>query len=509
MFLRAVCLIYIGFIFSLNLHMVEHAGYMIESNALIIKFTKSYAPLLGIENPLAIENVQEFQVIDNKENLKELTPLFNHIKDFTDLHYKHELHQYYKLTLFNHDDSFSQIASDLKILNIIENIEFNGLAEALLVPNDELYPNQWDHDNQRQAIQYGTGDLVGTVDCDIDTGEDDEGYQAWDITTGDSDIIIAIVDTGVDLDHPDLIDNIVPGYNFIDEDLPPDDVYDHGTPCAGIAAATMNNDIGIAGICAECSIMSVKVLDDQGYGDWAVIADGVVWASDNGANVISLSLGGGSSQEYFEDAINYVVANGSVAIAASGNINTEMDFWPASYEQCIAVGAMSPCCERKQGVNSCDAEPGWGSTYGDQIDFMAPGVRIFSTAKRGGYWTEFNGTSSACPHVAGIVGLMLSLNPNLTPETIRDIIRESSDDIFDEGYDIETGYGKVNAYQALMLIPSSGDGDLNLDGEVNISDILLLLDEILAGNYNMIGDMNGDGITNINDIMLMIQIILN
>ena len=507
MHLRALALFLFGMMFGYNI--IEHDGQTIESNTMVIKFNKSYAPLLGIEAPLTIEGITEFQLINNKDNLQALIPVFNHVENFTDLHYEHELHQYYKLTLFNHDNSFNQILVDLKSLDIIENVEFNGRAKALLIPNDELYPNQWDHDNQRQAIQYGTGDLVGTIDCDIDTGEDDEGYQAWDITTGNSDVVIAIVDTGVDLDHPDLIDNIVPGYNFIDESLDPDDVYDHGTPCAGIAAATMNNEIGIAGICAECSIISVKVLDDQGYGDWDVIADGVVWASDNGADVISLSLGGSGFQEYFDDAINYVVANGSVAIAASGNINTEMDFYPASYEQCIAVGAMSPCCERKQGVNSCDAEPGWGSTYGDQIDFVAPGVRIFSTAKRGDYWTDFNGTSSACPHVAGIAGLMLSLNPNLTPQTVRDILRESADDIFNQGYDIETGYGKVNAYQALMLMPNAGDGDLNLDGEVNISDILLLLDEILANNYNGAGDINGDGITNINDIMLMVQIILN
>ena len=110
---------------------------------------------------------------------------------------------------------------------------------------------------------------------------------------------------------------------------------------------TADNEIGIAGICAECSIMSVKVLSDQGYGDWDVIADGIVWASDNGADVISLSLGGGQFQEYLEDAVNYTVANGSVVIAASGNINTEMDFYPASYEQCIAVGAagsLPPSC---------------------------------------------------------------------------------------------------------------------------------------------------------------------
>ena len=498
--------IFFGFLFSVDNHFIEYQDQFIKSKTIIIKFNDSYAPKIGFETPILLSNLTQFI---NTNNFKSLEPLFTHYHNFSTLHYNHHLHQYYKLTLFNHDHSFAQIVSDLKALSIIDNVEFIGRAEALLVPNDELYPNQWDHNNQRQAIQYGTGNLVGSVDCDIDTGEDNDGYRAWDITTGNSDIIIAILDTGVDLDHPDLIDNIVPGYNFINEDLPPDDVFDHGTPCAGIAAATMNNDIGIAGICAECSIMSVKVLSDQGSGDWAVIADGVVWASDNGADVISLSLGGSGYQEYFDDAINYVVANGSVAIAASGNINTEMDFYPASYEQCIAVGAMSPCCERKQGVNSCDAEPGWGSTYGDQIDFLAPGVRIFSTKPDGRYWTDFNGTSSACPHVAGIAGLMLSLNPNLTPEIIRDILRQSADDIFDEGYDIETGYGRVNAYEALMLIPLSGDGDLNLDGEVNISDILLLLDEILADTYNMAGDINGDGIININDIILMIEIILN
>ena len=344
--------------------------------------------------------------------------------------------------------------------------------------------------------------MIGTLDCDLDTDA------AWDITLGNPDVIIAIVDTGVDLDHPDLIANIVPGYNFINEDLAPDDEYDHGTPCAGIAAATINNDIGIAGVCPECSIMSVKVLDDNGFGDWGVIANGVVWASDNGADVISLSLGGAGFQEALESAVNYSVENGSVTIAASGNINTQMDFYPASYEQCIAVGAISPCNQRKN-PSSCDGENYWGSTYGEQIDVVAPGVRIFSTGKRAGYWTEFNGTSSACPHVAGIAGLMLSYDENLNPQLIRDLLAEGADDIGQEGYDIETGHGRVNAYNSLMLIPSTVIGDLNLDGEINISDILILLESILSGDYNMSGDMNGNGSNNISDIMLLIQIILN
>lgn len=253
--------------------------------------------------------------------------------------------------------------------------------------------------------------------------------------------------------------------------------------------------------------MSVKVLDDNGFGDWAIIANGIVWASDNGADVISLSLGGAGFQESLESAINYSVENGSVTIAASGNINTQMDFYPASYEQCIAVGALSPCNERKS-PNSCDGENYWGSTYGDQIDVVAPGVRIFSTGKRAGYWTEFNGTSSACPHVAGIAGLLLSYDSNLDPQTIRNLLTEGADDIGQEGYDIETGFGRANAYNSLMLIPSLPTGDLNLDGEINISDILILIESILIGEYNMSGDMNGNGSNNISDIMLIIQIIL-
>jgi len=490
-----------AFVFSANNNFIFYEGELIESNSIILKFSNEYAPLLGQDHPLTLESVDQFNTIQNRSSFKNLKPLFQHIQKFTELHYEHNLHQYYKLTL--HDGAVTQVIDDLKSINIIDHVEFNGVAEALLVPNDELYPNQWDHDNQRQAIQYGTGYLVGTVDCDLDTDE------AWDITTGNPDVVIAIIDTGVDLDHPDLISNIVPGYNFINEDLPPDDEYDHGTPCAGIAAATINNEIGISGVCPECSIMSVKVLDDNGFGDWGVIANGIVWASDNGADVLSLSLGGGQYQEALESAVNYSVANGSVTIAASGNVNTQMDFYPASYEQCIAVGAMSPCCERKQGINSCDAEPGWGSTYGEQIDVVAPGVRIFSTGKRAGYWTEFNGTSSACPHVAGIAGLMLSYNPNLNPETVRELLRQGADDIEDEGYDIETGYGKVNAYNTLMLVPTPATGDINLDGQINISDILILLDYILLGNYNMSGDMNSDGVININDILLLIQIILN
>ena len=208
------------------------------------------------------------------------------------MHYEHNLHQYYRLELHEHNESFNHIINDLSKLEIIENVETNGIAKTLLVPNDELYVNQWDHDNQRQAIQYGTGDLIGMIDCDLDTD------LAWDITTGDPSVVIAILDTGVDLDHPDLVNNIVSGYNFVNDSLPPDDQFDHGTPCAGIAAATINNEIGIAGVCPDCSIMSVKVLNDDGSGDWGIISEGIVWASDNDADVISLSLGGGSIKKY-------------------------------------------------------------------------------------------------------------------------------------------------------------------------------------------------------------------
>ena len=148
-----------------------------------------------------------------------------------------------------------------------------------------------------------------------------------------------------------MVSELVGGYDFVNNDSNANDGNMHGTACGSIAAGTTNNGIGVAGVCWDCSLMPVKVLSDQGSGDFSDIINGVVWASDNGANVISMSLGGGGFQNSFDNAVTYAHNNGTIVIAASGNDNGSISY-PAAYEDCVSVGAMSPCIERKS-PSSC------------------------------------------------------------------------------------------------------------------------------------------------------------
>ena len=320
-------------------------------------------------------------------------------------------------------------------------------------PNDQYYQDQWAHQNSGQAVSYG-GSYVGTPDCDTDTNE------AWDISTGNSSSTIAILDTGVSA-HSEFTGRLVGGYNFISNNTNASDDQGHGTSCAGIAAAKGNNSGGIAGVCWDCLIMPVKVLDSSGFGDDNGIANGIQWAADNGADVISLSLGGGGYVSYAESVINYATEIGSVVIAASGNDNSGSLSYPSGYENCISVGALSPCNERKS-TSSCDGENFWGSNYGSGLDFLAPGVRIHTTTMSGGYTSTFNGTSSACPHAAGIAGLIRSESNNISAYDVRLLMQQSADDIGGVGYDVQTGYGKVNAYNSLFNLLYNPDAFVDI-----------------------------------------------
>ena len=162
-----------------------------------------------------------------------------------------------------------------------------------------------------------------------------------------------------------------------------------------------------------------------------------------------MSLGGGSYVSYTDSAINYATDNGTVVIAASGNDNSGSVSYPSAYSNCISVGALSPCNERKN-FSSCDGENYWGSNYGTELDFLAPGVRIHTTTMGGGYTSTFNGTSSACPHAAGIAGLIKSESINISAYDARLLMQQSSDDIGSLGFDTHTGHGRVNAYNSLF-----------------------------------------------------------
>jgi len=301
--------------------------------------------------------------------------------------------------------------------------EPDSVAKALGTPDDPGFVNQWN---------------MVTV----------QAPQAWEVTTGSSSIIIAILDTGVDLDHPDLANKIVGNINF-SANATADDVFGHGTHVAGIAAAITNNGIGVAGLGYSSSIMNIKVLGDDGMGYWSWIAQGIIWAADNGANVINLSLGDSSTSSTVEDAINYAWNMGVVVIAAAGNNGNSNPFYPAYYSNCIAVAA----------TDANDVLSPW-SNRGDWVDVAAPGVSIYSTLKDSGYGYK-GGTSMASPHVAGLVALAFTTVSDTNGDgklndEVRSRIETTCDDIGVSGI----GYGRINAAQAV-------DGGLVLPGKIS------------------------------------------
>jgi thermitase len=297
-------------------------------------------------------------------------------------------------------------------------------------PNDSLYNTQWQYNN--------TGQSGGTLDADIDAPE------AWAVTTGSSTINIAILDTGIDQSHPDLKAKIAGSKNF-SSSKSADDKYGHGTHVAGSAAAITNNATGVAGTCPDCRLLNVKVLGDNGSGSWSSIASGIVWAADNGAKVINMSLGGTTGSTALSNAVNYAWGKGVVVVAAAGNSSTSQLFYPAAYTNVIAVAAT----DRKDAMATFS---NYGSTW---VDVAAPGVDILSTApdhsnsiwRKAASYGTISGTSMASPHVAGIAGLVWSKGVCGTASCVRSAIELGADPI--AGTASAWYWGRANAYRAV------------------------------------------------------------
>jgi hypothetical protein len=266
--------------------------------------------------------------------------------------------------------------------------------------------------------------------------------QAWDITTGSPSVVIAILDTGTAMDHPDLQGKIVPGYDMINNNNHPYDDFGHGTMTAGIAAAASNNGVGIVGISWGAKIMPVKVLDHNGSGSDVTLAQGITWAVDHGANIINASLGGGDTSSVQDDAIKYAHDHNVLMVAAAGNTPDGKPHYPAASPYVLAVGA----------TGRSDTVTGF-SSYGPYVSVAAPGVGILSTAWDNGHLTyEYgNGTSFSCPIVAGVAALVWSINPQFTADDVRGVLEDSADDVGPPGYDTYTGFGRVNAFKAVQL----------------------------------------------------------
>ncbi|MGM7701458.1 S8 family peptidase [Pseudalkalibacillus sp. Hm43] len=259
----------------------------------------------------------------------------------------------------------------------------------------------------------------------------------WKISRGNEDVIIAIIDTGIDMKHPDLAKRIVDGYNVLNESPMPNDDNGHGTHVAGIIASETNNGVGIAGMTWYNRIMPIKAMNADGYGTSFDVAQGIRWAVEHGADVINMSLGNYKASKALKEAIDYAYEKDVIMVAASGNENTNQTSYPAAFDNVIGVAAVNLNLNRAEFSN-----------YGDYIDVAAPGVDIASTYLEGQY-ASLSGTSMATPHVAALAGLIKSYQPDLKNSDIIRIIEETTDDVGDPGKDIYTGNGVINVASAL------------------------------------------------------------
>ena len=220
--------------------------------------------------------------------------------------------------------------------------------------------------------------------------------EAWSVTTGSSTVKIAVLDTGIDPNHPDLAGKVVDTVNFSTSGTA-DDIKGHGTHVAGIAAAIPNNGIGVAGLGYDTSLMNVKVLGDEGTGSYSAIAQGIVWAADNGADVINMSLSGTSASVTLENAVEYAWSKGVVVVASAGNNGNSTPVYPAYYTDAMAVAS----------TDSSDNLSGF-SNFGNWVDVAAPGSSIMATLTGGAYGYK-SGTSMAAPFVSALAGLLKSI----------------------------------------------------------------------------------------------------
>ncbi len=276
--------------------------------------------------------------------------------------------------------------------------------------------------------------------------------EAWDVTGGSEDIVVAVLDTGVAQDHPELDGKVASGgYNFISDTSDTSDDNGHGTKIAGIIAAIGNNDEGIAGATQNCRILPVKVLDAKGNGPVSTIAKGIRYAVDHGANIINLSLTCDGYYQALQDAIDYAYSKNILVIAASGNTGGAV-LYPAACEHAAAVGAVTNAGKLAAYSN-----------YGRGQALVATGSGIFSITPDGGYAIS-SGTSYAVPFVSSLAALLLSVNEAYTPDELISIMQETASDLGDAGWDTHYGYGCVDFSAALSYAEAElSSGDTNME----------------------------------------------
>ena len=414
--------------------------------------------------------VQDLNAI---HQVTEMEPLFPANVDRSPAFRRLGLDRIYRLTFAQCGDS-EWLCGEYRKSAEVEVVEADLAIQIERVANDPLSSSQWALD--RIAMEEG-----------------------WELTTN-ADLVVGVIDTGIDLDHADLLSNLwvnageipgnlidddnngyvddVHGYDFLNGDANPDDDHGHGTHVAGTIGARGNNSTLISGVCWEAKVAALKVLGANGSGSLSAVAEAVVYAADNGFAVTNMSLGTSSNSTLLKDAVTYAAGEDVLQVAAAGNEGTSTRQYPAGYQRVIAVINTDFADQRNS-----------SSTFGTWCDVAAPGTSILSLFPGGGLAT-MTGTSMASPHVAGLAALVRARHPDLTWKQVRQVIRNSVDDLGAPGFDEDFGFGRIHAGRALAMA-----GSLRRDqAQVGPGEIVTLALDVPGGaghSYLLLPSLSG------------------
>lgn len=394
------------------------------------------------------------------------------------------------ILIFKEDQNIEQLIRVYENTFLFEYVEPNyigtggGKKASFQTSQDDTYFSR-----QYGLYNDGTFSLSPAMDdADIDM------ELAWEIEQGDPSIIVAVLDAGLRMGHPEFAGRIwnnslemndgtdgddngfiddIEGWDFANDDNDPTDDHGHGTNVTGIIGANANNNLGYAGVDWNCKLMVCKILDQNGSGLYSWWTDAIYYAVDNGAKVINMSVGGSGFSNSMQEAVDYAYNGGVTIVACMMNENNQVSYYPAKYQNTIAVGA-TDASDMRAAPFFWSSES--GSNYGAHIDVVAPGNYIYglSYSSNTNYNSYWGGTSQATPLVTGLSALLLSQDPGRTPDDIRAILRDTAEDqVGDtledvEGFDVYYGYGRVNAHQALLESVLSNNQSYGDDSQVSI-----------------------------------------
>ncbi len=450
--MNRLVILFLLFILFFNSMAQNKSGY--SKNSLILKFKDNIE--FKLNNDLNKFNIISLDNLNYKNGLKKIKFLGGDVEKklfkiefINEINIKNKITEYLDLSIFEYvePDYIGNGAG-------VSSVNLNKKNVFPILPNDQYWNRQWG------LLNDGSFDSQSQSDADVDM------ELAWNIETGSSDIVVAVLDSGIKLDHPEFqgrlweSDALYNGYDFVNEEDYPWDDHGHGTNVAGIIGASSNNSVGYAGVDWNCKIMTLKVINDENWGYYSWWTSGIYYAVENGANIINMSLGGDSYSQSMEEAVNYAVNNNVSVIVSMMNGNSDQIYYPAGYMNSFAVGSSDPDDSRTSSFFW-----GGGSSFGSHIDVVAPGNFIYGLSfnSNTNYNTYWGGTSQASPLVAGIASLLLSQDPARTPNEIYQIIRDTAEDqVGDQsedtqGFDIFHGFGRVNAHDAVSYNLSIDD----------------------------------------------------